>query len=131
MAQLIRIAAVVTSGIVILSFAMFANEQLSAGSKEQVAIVQQSSAQPAPSSTDEQIRERNHGSVHESIDDADDVLLAPFAGLVSKDDDVWAQRLVPGVLALLVYGVGLMLLANFLPKPSNATTDWREAGTYR
>jgi hypothetical protein len=33
---------------------------------------------------------------------------------------------VPAVLALLAYGLGLMLLANYLPKPrTRASGDWR------
>jgi hypothetical protein len=129
MAQLLRIAAALACGLVVMGFVLFANQQLSAGSEEQVSKVNQTISQPAPSSTDEQLRERRHGTVHETIDDANDVLLAPFAGLVSPGDDPWVQRLVPDVLALLVYGAGLMMLANFLPKPRNAPTDWRGAGT--
>jgi hypothetical protein len=129
MAQLLRITAVIASALVLLGFAFFVNQQAGAGSKEQTDQILQVTEQPAPSSTDEKTREKRNGSVHEAIDDANDVLLAPFAGLVSQGDDPWIQRLVPGVLALLVYGVGLTMLANFLPKPTNTATDWREAGT--
>lgn len=125
MASLLRTASIIASALVLLGFAFFVNEQATAGSKEQVGRIDQAMSQPAPSSTDEKLREKRNGSVHETIDDANDVLLAPFAGLVSPGDDPWVQRMIPGVLALLVYGVGLMMLANFLPKPTSTATDWR------
>jgi hypothetical protein len=129
MAQLLRTAAALACVLVLLGFAFFVNEQVGAGSNSQVAKINQTTSQPAPSSTDEALRQRRHGRVHEAIDDANDVLLAPCAGLVSVNDDPWVQRLVPGFLALLLYGLGLMTLANFLPKPSNRTSDWRGADT--
>jgi hypothetical protein len=126
MASLLRIAAAIACLFVVLGFCMFANEQATAGSKGQVAKVNNAMNQPAPSSSDEQARQRAHGQAHEVIDDANDILLAPFAGLVSPGDDPWVQRIIPGLLALLTYGVGLMMLANFLPKQKGESTDWRE-----
>jgi hypothetical protein len=54
------------------------------------------------------------------------VLLAPFNALV-ESDEVWFQRLVPGVLAVLIYGFGGMVLANSLPGRNRTGGDWRQS----
>jgi hypothetical protein len=83
---------------------------------------------PAPAADVERAREKKHGKVREMIDDANDVLLSPFAGVV-QSKDAWVKRLIPTVLALLVYGLGLTLLANFLPRRSRTGGDWRTAAS--
>src|SRR5215210_2976812 len=71
----------------------------------------------------ERQRERAHGPVREAIDDANDVLLDPFAGIVDSESP-WVTRGVPSLLALAVFGFGLGMLANFRPKRSSGG-DWR------
>ncbi len=41
------------------------------------------------------------------------MLLSPFAGLAEGAGSQWVRRGVPALLALLVYGFGLGLLARF------------------
>jgi len=81
---------------------------------------------PAPAPAAEHAREKKHGQLRELIDDANDLLLSPFAGAVGSED-AWVKRIVPTVLALLAYGLGLMLLANFLPRRRARAGDWRTA----
>ena len=135
MASLIRICAVAAAALVALSFVFFAVDQLGAGSEKQVQALRSDPErgpsraeldEPAPEPAVERAREARHSSVREYVDDADDVLLAPFTGLIDTDQ-IWVQRLVPGLLALLLYGLGGTLLANALPKPGRETRDWRES----
>jgi hypothetical protein len=126
MATLLRVIAVAASLLVVLGFAAFASDQASEASKTQVQALGQELDDPAPQPATERERERRHGSVREVIDDANDVLLAPFAGLVDAHN-AWVRRLVPTVLALLVYGLLLALVANFLPRPARPARDWRQA----
>ncbi|MDQ3644685.1 MAG: hypothetical protein M3356_04160 [Actinomycetota bacterium] len=135
MGSLIRICAVTAAALVALSFVFFAVDQLTEGSENQVralrsdndrALSQAEIDKPAPRPAVERVREEQHSSVREYVDDADDVLLSPFTGLVDTDQ-VWAQRVVPGVLALLLYGLGGTLLANAMPKPKRRVGDWRES----
>jgi hypothetical protein len=51
--------------------------------------------------------------VRETIDDADDVLVAPFAGLVDSSSSSWVRRGVPTLIALVLYGFGLSFLARY------------------
>jgi hypothetical protein len=126
MATLVRYLAIATCALVAAGFITFATDELDKGSDEQVRKLGQELGEPAPSAATEAQRERRHGAVREIVDDSNDVLLAPFTGLTDPEDDVWAQRGVPTLLGLLAYGVGLGLLANWLPKPRPHGGDWRE-----
>jgi preprotein translocase subunit YajC len=110
--------------VVLASFAMFAIDQAQNGSKQQVSklageiepnapAANVNQADPTPRT--ERKREKMHGQVREAVDDADDVLVKPFAGAASSTSSIWAQRGIPALLAFLVFGVGLRLLAAYVP----------------
>jgi hypothetical protein len=111
----LRAASVVASAIVILSFALFALDETRAASRrtaaETAGLKAARTADPSPDQ--ERARERAHSSVRELIDDADDVLLSPFAWAVPDTRDTWARRGVPALAALFVYGVVLSFLARW------------------
>ena len=124
MGRILRLAALVLSAIVLIGFGLFAVDQARAGSETQVEKLGEELGAPNPSATTEQARERRHGSVREMIDDANDILLAPFTGIVDSGSE-WAERGVPTVLALLAYGFGLSFLANLFPGRRSRGRDWR------
>jgi hypothetical protein len=126
MASLLRLVAVVASTLILLSFFAFASDQAGKGSKEQEAKLAQELQEPAPAPSTERERERQHGAIREKIDDANDMLLAPFSDMVDSSS-VWVERIATGLLGVLLYGVGLTLLANFLPRRKSAGGDWRTA----
>ena len=118
MPALLRLIAAVICAIVVIGFLSFAVDESDRASKEQVAAVDPTKA--------EQIREHKAGPVKEALYDANDFVLAPFDD-VTDSRNAWIQHLVPAALGLLVYGLGLLLLANYLPKPRRAQSDWRAA----
>jgi hypothetical protein len=129
----LRFAAIAASVVVMLGFALFAVDEMDRGSKNQQAALadqlnkpEASVVAPSPTPEEEAVREKQHSSAREVIDDANDVLLTPFSDVVNSDNN-WATRGVPALLALLVYGLGLGLLANFLPKHRAHGDDWRAA----
>jgi hypothetical protein len=133
MGSIIRLAAIITSIIVLLGFAFFAADEMEKGSKIQQNALDNGTtseaaerAAIAPTPDEEAARERRNGAPRELIDDANDVLLAPFADLLDSDS-AWVNHGVPTLLALLLYGVGLGLLANMLPKERVHRDDWRTA----
>jgi hypothetical protein len=137
MGSLIRWIAILTSVIVALGFLMFAVDEIDRGSKQQQDALARglsdlepnaSINSPNPTPAEEKARERAHGSFREAIDDVNDVLLAPFSGLIDSDNS-WVQHGVPSFLALLVYGLGLGTLANMLPKGRAHGGDWRTASS--
>ena len=137
MGSVIRWIAILTSVVVALGFLAFAVDEMDRGSKNQQNALARglsdlepdaSINSPNPTPAEEKAREKAHGPVREAIDDANDVLLAPFSGLVDSDN-AWVQHGVPTLLALLVYGLGLGMLANMLPKSRAHGGDWRTASS--
>jgi hypothetical protein len=134
MGSLVRLLALVATAVVALSLLLFTLDQSSTGSQNQVrAIDDQSQLQtpeaveaPDPSPQAERVREQAHSKARETIDDANDVLVAPFSGL-ARGHGVWPERLVPGVLGLLLYGLGGLTLANWFPTKRSDSKDWRTA----
>ncbi|MEA2424188.1 MAG: hypothetical protein QOH13_598, partial [Thermoleophilaceae bacterium] len=109
---------IIASSVVALSFMFFVVDQTSNASKNSVrSIGGESSVKPEsatklpnPPRQIEKIREREDDSFHEFVDDVDDVLLAPFTS-ISSSHDIWVRRIIPLLIALLLYGVGGMYLA--------------------
>ena len=133
MGSYVRLVALLASALVLFGFAYFATDEMSRGSKNQqnqldaALKITQDPAPVAPSPVEEEKRERINGPVREAIADANDVLLRPFTMLVDGSNDRWVTHGVPALLALLLYGVGLGMLANMLPKHREHGTDWRTA----
>jgi hypothetical protein len=133
MGSVIRLVAIVMSGFVLFGFAFFCADELDRGSKTQQQALSNElegvTADPAPiarTPADEAAREAAHSTFREVVDDVNDLLLGPFVDLVDSDD-VWVARGVPTILALLLYGLGLGMLANMLPKQRAHADDWRAA----
>lgn len=112
---LLRTAGIVASIIVLVSFALFAIDETRDASAQSAAAVAGLDATSAsdPSPRQERARERAHSSARETIDDADDILVAPFAGIVDGSGSSWVRRGVPTFLAVLIYGFGLSFLARY------------------
>ena len=112
---LLRTVSIVASAIVLLSFALFAIDETRDASEQSAASIAGLEATRAsdPSARQERARERAHSRQREVVDDADDVLVAPFAPVVSSSESSWVRRGVPTFIALVVYGFGLSFLARF------------------
>jgi hypothetical protein len=116
---LLRVASIACVVALLFSFAAFARDSASDGSKQTVAQIAEADDgpggrvdkpiealdQPGPPARVERLREKQHSGPREVADDANDVLTAPFSSL--GGDSIWAQRIVSGLLALLVFGAGL------------------------
>jgi len=114
----------VASLVIVLSFAMFAADQGARGRDEQLQKLQEQIAPPAPGPNAERLREARHSKLREAVDDANDFLLKPFAGVVTSSNP-WVARGVPALLGLLVWGFLLGLLANLIPQRARTVRDWR------
>jgi hypothetical protein len=122
-ARLVTWVSTIAALVIVISFALFAIDQARDGSKQQVAKLG-SKLEPTnaatnvnqadPSPLAERAREKKHGDVREAIDDVNDVLVSPFSGVVDSNS-IWVQRGVPSLIALLLFGVGLRILATYLP----------------
>ena len=94
MAKLIHRLAIAACVLVALGFVGFATDEMRCGSETQQAKLAEDLNDPTRSPSTERKREREHSQVREVIDDANDVLLAPFDGLVDSDS-LWVSRGVP------------------------------------
>ena len=112
---ILRAASLIASAIVLVSFALFALDETREASARTTAEVEglEATRTAAPNAAEERARERAHSPVREAIDDANDVLVAPFAFAEPSDGSAWVQRGLPGLLALVVFGLGLSFLARF------------------
>lgn len=111
----LRSLAILASAILIVSFGLFAIDETRAASDQSIAEIagHKAAAAPGPSAAQEAAREQSHGDVRELIDDGNDLLVAPFSGVVGDSAGAWTRRGVPGLLALVAFGFGLGYLARF------------------
>jgi hypothetical protein len=120
--SIVRWAALLACAFVTLSFVYFVIDQTSTASKNQTNAITSDAPEvkaesitklPNPPPAVEKVREQENDSIHEFVDDVDDVLLAPFTG-ISNSSSIWVRRMIPLALALLIYGLGGLYLARAL-----------------
>jgi len=104
---ILRACAIAATVVIGVGFVLFALDELDSASDRQRSVLTD------PDRTQERIRETEHSRARELVDDANDVLLKPFADVV-RSGDPWVVRGVPTLLGLLVYGVGLGFLARYV-----------------
>jgi len=109
----LRIAAILCSLLVAAGWLWFAADQTRAASVQTQEEIAGQRAQQAAAPDPDQEREREavDSKPHEAIDDANDVLLRPFATIAENNPSKWMRRSEPALIALLVYGFGLGLAA--------------------
>ncbi|HWC28098.1 MAG TPA: hypothetical protein VG474_16025 [Solirubrobacteraceae bacterium] len=108
----LRYLAIALSLIVAAGFVLFALDDIDRASEESRQRVAGYTAVD-PTAAGERDREHRHGAVREAIDDANDVLLKPFAAISQDADSGWVRRGVPALLGLLAYGFLLAFLARY------------------
>ena len=121
--SLLRLVSIVATVVVVVSFGLFALDEAREGSDQTIARLEGGEGlkgeagrninQADPPPRVERARERRHGDVRELIDDANDIVVKPFTRIVDSNS-IWAQRGVPALLAFLVFGVALRLLAAYI-----------------
>ena len=107
----LRILAIALSLIIAAGFGMFALDEFDRAATKQTDELA-GFERADPSTAGERRREQRNSNAREYIDDANDVLLKPFAGIVDSGSR-WAQRGVPTIIGLFVYGFVLAYLARF------------------
>lgn len=119
----LRAFSILASLVVLLSFAAFAIDEARSGSQTSQAGIAGGATTYAPlpnpagyanpTPAQEKVREAAHSAVREGLDDADDVLLAPFASVTEASSSSWMRRSIPALLGLAVYGFGVGFLSRF------------------
>lgn len=120
-AMVLRIAAVVATVFVVAGLIGFLTDEVRDSSKvsaTRITLLGNGQTpktvditQPDPPADVERAREGQHSKAREFIDDVGDVLMSPFTW-VGSGSRAWVQRLIDSGLALLLYGVLGMFLAD-------------------
>ena len=109
----LRLLAISLSLVIAAGFALFAIDDFdraSASSRNRI-VGESQATDPTPAG--ERERERRHRRTREAIDDANDVLLRPYAHVSENASSRWVRRGVPAGLGLLTYGLLLAFLARY------------------
>lgn len=103
-----RLTAFACCALVVLSFALFARDQMAgASAHQQTELVAGSNTTPAASAPS-----KPRAQPRRFIDGAAKVLTSPFDAVVQSSND-WVKHGLPALFALLVYGLGLGYLARY------------------
>jgi len=111
--RFLRYLAIGLSLIVATGFTLFAVDDFERASDSSRNRVMGDPSAADPTAAGERQREQRHGDAREMIDDANDVLLKPFANVSANAESRWVRRGVPAGLGLLVYGLLLGFLARY------------------
>jgi hypothetical protein len=112
LATLFHSAAVAACIVALLSFTLFAFDQVTTASQAQQSELAGSPA-PAPA-TAAASGVKPHSHVRRTLDDASSELGAPFKGITNRSSSVWGQHILQTMLVLLVYGFSLGFAARFI-----------------
>ncbi len=104
----LRLLSVACCTVVVISFVMFAYDQLSSASQRQQSEVA-TAVSAAPSASPPT---RQRGQPGRFIDGAASELTAPFRTIVASANE-WVRHGLETVLALVFYGLGLGFLARY------------------
>ncbi|MEA2142269.1 MAG: hypothetical protein QOI64_699 [Solirubrobacteraceae bacterium] len=110
----LRYLAIALSLIIAIGFSLYALEDIGHASEKSEQRILGGYAATSPSPAGERERERRHGQPREMIDDVNDVLLSPFAGVSETAKSGWTRRGVPALIGLAIYGFGLGYAARFM-----------------
>jgi hypothetical protein len=107
--RLLTYLSIACCGLVLVSFGLFARDQMAGASAHQqteLAAGLPSTAAGGSSTS------HAHHQPRRFIDGAANALEAPFESIVSSHSE-WVTHIFPAIFALLVYGLGLGFLARF------------------
>jgi hypothetical protein len=106
--RLLRFVSLVCCALIVMSFAMFARDQMAGASEhQQTELVAGATTSAAPTAIT-----HKHSQPRRFIDDAAKTLTSPFSAVI-KSSNPWVDHGLPTIFALLAYGVGLGYLARY------------------
>ena len=111
--RVLRSLAIALSLIVAAGFVLFAMDDFDRASNSSRSRIMGDPSAADPTPAGERAREARNSKGREYIDDANDVLLKPFAGVSENASSRWVRRGVPALLGLLTYGLLLGFLSRY------------------
>jgi hypothetical protein len=114
LASLFHAAAIVACLVALVSFTLFALDQVSTASQAQQSELSVGTATAVASDSAPASAAKGHSSVRRTIDDASSDLGRPFHGIATRTNSIWGQHILQLLLVLLVYGFTLGFAARFI-----------------
>ena len=105
--RVLRLLAFACCALVVVSFAMFARDQMAGASQHQQTELVAGAPSTAPTAP-----AKPHAQPRRFIDQAAKALETPFDAVVQSSNQ-WVKHGLPALFALVVYGLGLGYLARF------------------
>src|SRR4051794_17579774 len=129
--RLVRIASVVAVAFILAGLIGFLTDEVRNTSIQQATRIPDPGSgrvvtsisdltEPNPPARIEGLRQQNHTKGREFIDDAGDILMAPF-GFLINGSQAWVKRLLYSVLALILYGFLAQMLADLIRRQSSGS----------
>lgn len=122
--SILRYASIAITAILVLSFVMFVSDQSSSGTASEVATLNTENgpgtAPATPGTPAPKPAPKQHGEPRRTIDEVANDLTRPFEGFVANSKSKWVRKGIPTLVALLIFGFGLSLLAGYMPKPKTS-----------
>ena len=109
----LRLTALVCCALIVLSFGLFARDQMAGASAHQQSELVAVAGTNAPAGAGAPTKSVVHAQPRRFIDGAAKVLTGPFDAIVQSTNQ-WVKRGLPTLFALILYGVGLGYLARHL-----------------
>ena len=106
--RILRLAAFACCALIVLSFAMFARDQMAGASAHQQTELVAGAGATAGSGA----ATKPHAQPRRFIDSAARALTSPFDAIV-QSSNAWVKHGLPAVFAMIVYGLGLGYLARY------------------
>jgi hypothetical protein len=107
--RLLTYMSIACCALVIVSFGLFARDQVAGASEHQQTEL---AAGVPPTAAGGSSSSHTHRQPRRFIDAAASALESPFKSIVSSHSE-WVDHIFPALFALLVYGLGLGFLARF------------------
>jgi hypothetical protein len=115
LASLFHTAAMAACIVALLSFTLFAFDQITTASQAQQSQLTAQADSPAGASDPAPAAgTKPHSNVRRTLDDASTELGAPFHGITTQSSSIWGQHILQTLLVLLVYGFSLGFAARFI-----------------
>ena len=116
--RLLLWTSLLASAFIIVGFLGFAYDEVNGASKHQQQVIagtntrQDTPIGPGYQPTLQRAPDQQHNLVRREVDHVANALSSPFDGLVTSRD-AWADKGIPALLALLIFGLGLGFLSRF------------------
>ena len=102
--RLVRFASLVACLIVIASFVAFVVDEAGAGSTHQQEVVSAAAPGSRTAEPSSGVKKAPEGAVRRGLDDASEVVTAPFSGITAGWSSEWLIHGADVLLTLIIYG---------------------------